>query len=65
VARSFRCAQTEGLNISTPHSTHILPALVALPAEVMLATKFPAQSPYSGCKNFLIAAQAASKQPKR
>jgi hypothetical protein len=26
---------------------------------------FATQSPYSGCKNFLIAAQAASKQPER
>jgi hypothetical protein len=35
-ARSFRFAQTFGLNIPTPLFRHILPALVALPTEVML-----------------------------
>jgi hypothetical protein len=61
----LRNAQAFGLNIPTPLFRHILPALVALPTEAMLATKLPAQSPYPGCKNFLIAAQAASKQPER
>jgi hypothetical protein len=40
MARSFRRAQTFGLNILTPASTHIFAALV-----------FAAQSPYSLCKN--------------
>jgi hypothetical protein len=43
VARSFRFAQTFGLNIPTPHSTHIFAALV-----------FASQSPYSGRQNPLM-----------
>jgi hypothetical protein len=36
--------------LPTAHSTHILPALVALPMEAMLAYT-PPQSPYTGWKN--------------
>jgi hypothetical protein len=35
-ARSFRHAQTFGLNIPTANLRHIFPALVALPAEAIL-----------------------------
>jgi hypothetical protein len=49
VDRSFHYAQTFGLNIPALASAPILPALVTLPTEVMLATKVPVQSPCSGC----------------
>jgi hypothetical protein len=42
MAKPFRYAQTFGLNIPTPHSTHILSALV-----------FASQSPYPGRQNVI------------